>query len=224
MEISEVRIKLMSDPNDRLKAFCSITLDSAFVIRDLKIIQGGKGPFVAMPSRKLTDKCPQCSAKNNLRSAFCNDCGHRLQADRALRGHDGRAKLYADVAHPINSECRDMIQESVLRSYEEELILARQPGYICRYDDYGEDTFATSGEENWEGGPPASSVPAMSPAAEKQPSTAAPQVGSHAGEPLQGPHSSPARQSRGREAATVGYQRHDSNDDAFEDTFGEGII
>ena len=138
MEISEVRIKLMSDHNDRLKAFCSITLDAAFVIRDLKIIQGGKGPFVAMPSRKLTDKCPQCSAKNNLRSAFCNDCGHRLQADRALRGHDGRAKLYADVAHPINSECRDMIQESVLRSYEEELILARQPGYLCRYDDYGD--------------------------------------------------------------------------------------
>ncbi len=220
MEISEVRIKLMSDPNDRLKAFCSITLDAAFVIRDLKIIQGGKGPFVAMPSRKLTDKCPQCSAKNNLRSAFCNDCGHRLQADRALRGHDGRAKLYADVAHPINSACRDMIQESVLRSYEEELILARQPGYICRYDDYGEDTFATSGEESWESASPHSGVPVVSPAAASQSARAVPQVDSHAGEPLQGPHRSPARESREREIAGVAYQRHETNSDAF----GEGII
>jgi len=56
VEITEVRIKLMEDPHDRLKAFCSITLDGMFVIRDLKIIQGAKGPFVAMPSRKLTDR------------------------------------------------------------------------------------------------------------------------------------------------------------------------
>ncbi len=120
MDITEVRIKLMSDPNDRLKAFCSITLDHSFVIRDLKIILGGKGPFVAMPSRKLTDKCPKCGAKNNLRAGFCNDCGTRLRNDRALKGQDGRAKLYADVAHPINSACRDLIQHKVLEAYEQE--------------------------------------------------------------------------------------------------------
>ena len=147
MEITEVRIKLMGDPNDRLKAFCSITFDGSFVIRDLKVIQGGKGPFVAMPSRKLTDKCPQCGSKNNLRAVFCNDCGHRLRPDRAIKGQDGRAKLYADVAHPINSTCRDLIQESVLKAFDEELILAQQPGYICRYDDYGEDSYA---ESDWD--------------------------------------------------------------------------
>jgi hypothetical protein len=37
MEITEVRIKLMGDPNDRLKAFCSITLDAEFVVRDLPL-------------------------------------------------------------------------------------------------------------------------------------------------------------------------------------------
>ena len=42
MEITEVRIKLMDDPNDRLQGFCSITFDGCFVIRDLKIIQGTK--------------------------------------------------------------------------------------------------------------------------------------------------------------------------------------
>jgi len=57
VEITEVRIKLMEDnsgSNERLQAFCSITFDDMFVIRDLKIIEGAKGFFVAMPSRKLT--------------------------------------------------------------------------------------------------------------------------------------------------------------------------
>ncbi len=90
MRVSEVRIKLMNDPQDRLLAFCSITFDACFVIRDLKIIRGTKGPFVAMPSRKLTDRCPRCGGKNTLRSAFCNHCGRKLAGDRVNRGSDGR--------------------------------------------------------------------------------------------------------------------------------------
>ena len=58
MEITEVRVKLMDEPGERLQAFCSITFDDAFVVRDLKIIEGATGPFVAMPSRKLTAHCP----------------------------------------------------------------------------------------------------------------------------------------------------------------------
>ena len=68
MEITEVRIKLMEDADDRLRAFCSITFDDCFVVRDLKIIDGINGPFVAMPSRKLTSHCPQCGSKNHLRA------------------------------------------------------------------------------------------------------------------------------------------------------------
>ena len=142
MEITEIRIKLMSDPNERLQAFCSLTFDGSFVIRDLKIIQGAKGSFVAMPSRKLTDHCPRCSAKNHLRAQFCNECGVRLHQDRAMKSDDGRAKLYADIAHPINSECREMIQEQVLIAYVSEVERSKQPGYVCIYDDYGEDSFA----------------------------------------------------------------------------------
>src|SRR5207248_1435999 len=66
--ITEVRIKLMEDNNERLQAFCSVTFDDCFVIRDLKIIEGTKGSFVAMPSRKLTDRCPGCGSKNHLRA------------------------------------------------------------------------------------------------------------------------------------------------------------
>jgi stage V sporulation protein G len=144
VEITEVRVKLMEDnsgSNERLQAFCSITFDDMFVIRDLKIIEGAKGFFVAMPSRKLTDRCHHCGTKNHLRSRFCNQCGSRLDENRALRDADGRAKLHADIAHPINSACREKIQNAVLSSYAEELERSKLPGYISRYDDLDGDEF-----------------------------------------------------------------------------------
>ena len=63
MNITEVRVKLTEAKKNRLQAFCSITIDNDFVVRDLKIIEGYKGAFVAMPSRKLADKCPKCNRK-----------------------------------------------------------------------------------------------------------------------------------------------------------------
>jgi stage V sporulation protein G len=127
MEISEVRVKLVNNPNDRLKAFCSITLEDDFVIRDLKIIDGANGTFVAMPSRKLSDRCQSCGHKNHLRARFCNDCGKKLPEDRAIKLR--RSKLHADIAHPINSPCRERIQTIVVEAYEEELEKAKLPGY-----------------------------------------------------------------------------------------------
>ena len=135
MEITEVRVKLMEDSDDRLRAFCSITFDDCFVIRDLKIIEGTNGPFVAMPSRKLTSHCPGCGCKNHLRAAYCNTCGLRLKDDRAIRDQEGRAKLYADIAHPINSSCREMIQNRVIDEFQTEKKRATEPGYVSRYDD-----------------------------------------------------------------------------------------
>jgi stage V sporulation protein G len=139
--ITEVRIKLMEDnnENERLQAFCSVTFDDAFVVRDLKIIDGTKGPFVAMPSRKLTDRCPGCGCKNHLRARYCNQCGCKLDENRATRDADGRAKLHADIAHPINSACREVIQTAVLRAYTEEKERSKQPGYVCTYDDFDGD-------------------------------------------------------------------------------------
>ena len=85
MVITEIRVKLMVANHERLLGFCSVTFDDMFVIRDLKIIDGTRGSFVAMPSRKLTDRCPECSFKNHLRARFCNHCGLALDEDRALR-------------------------------------------------------------------------------------------------------------------------------------------
>jgi stage V sporulation protein G len=144
--ITEVRIKLMEDnhENERLQAFCSVTFDDAFVVRDLKIIEGTKGSFVAMPSRKLTDHCPQCGCKNHLRARYCNQCGSKLDENRATRDADGRVKLHADIAHPINSACREVIQTAVLKAYQEERERSKQPGYVCTYDDFDSDFDATS--------------------------------------------------------------------------------
>ncbi|MAI35580.1 MAG: stage V sporulation protein G [Rhodopirellula sp.] len=133
MEITEIRIKLMERSEDRLRGFCSITIENAFVIRDLKIIDGTNGPFVAMPSRKLSSNCQRCRHKNHLRSNYCNHCGTKLQQDDVE--YAAPQKLYADVAHPINSECREEIQQAVLAELAAELSRCEQPGYRSRYDD-----------------------------------------------------------------------------------------
>jgi len=174
VEITEVRIKLMEEPGERLKAFCSITFDDCFVVRDLKIIEGANGPFVAMPSRKLTAHCGNCRAKNHLRAAFCNQCGARLKESQAVRDEEGRAKLYADIAHPINSSCREMIQQRVIHAFEEEKERAKQPGYVSSYDDYDQE------EATIEAGPQAGSTTTQIQQAEKP----------------RGPHKTPSHQPR----------------------------
>lgn len=142
MEITEVRVKLMEEPGERLQAFCSITIDDAFVVRDLKIIEGSTGPFVAMPSRKLTTHCPQCRCKNHLRAAYCNQCGLRQREQLAAKDDEGRAKLYADIAHPINSTCRELIQQRVIRAFEDEKARSKLPGYVPTYDDFDSEELA----------------------------------------------------------------------------------
>lgn len=129
MEISEVRVKLVANKDDRLKAFCSMTLDNDFVIRDIKVIEGTGGCFVAMPSRKMSDHCNKCGGKNHLRARFCNNCGASLSENRAKQDSKGRMKLHADIAHPINAECRKRIQETIVAAFEEEVEKSKQPGY-----------------------------------------------------------------------------------------------
>lgn len=121
MEITEVRVKLMENSDDRLQAFCSVTFDDCFVVRDLKIIEGSSGLFVAMPSRKMTVHCPRCHCKNHSLAAYCNQCGTQQQQHAGDPKDDSRGKLYADIAHPINAECREMIQEKVIHRYLAEL-------------------------------------------------------------------------------------------------------
>jgi len=129
MEITDIRVNLMSNKNTRLKAFCSVTIDNEFVVRDIKVIEGAGGVFVAMPSRKMTDHCGKCGGKNHLRAKFCNNCGAALPQNRARKDFKGRMKLHVDIAHPINTECRKRLQEKVSSAFKKEVEKSKQADY-----------------------------------------------------------------------------------------------
>jgi stage V sporulation protein G len=117
MEVTEVRIRLVQGNNsEKLCAFATITLDNEFVVRDMKVIDGSSGLFIAMPSRKITERCRQCGCKNSIRASFCNECGGKIPE---AKGDDdqGRSKLHVDVAHPVTSGCREMIHKAVVSAY-----------------------------------------------------------------------------------------------------------
>jgi stage V sporulation protein G len=83
MKITDVKVFPVDE--DKLKAYATITFDSSFIVRDLKVISGNKGYFIAMPSKKRKDG------------------------------------TFRDVAHPLNSETRKMIEDSVLEVYKKEI-------------------------------------------------------------------------------------------------------
>ena len=82
MNITDVRVRRVAKEG-KLKAVVSITIDDEFVVHDIKVIEGEKGLFIAMPSKK------------------------------ALDGD------YRDIAHPINSETRERLQNIILGRYLE---------------------------------------------------------------------------------------------------------
>lgn len=81
MEITDIRVRKINK-DGKMKAVVSVTFDNEFVVHDIKVIEGDKGRFIAMPSRKTLDG------------------------------------EFRDIAHPINSETRDRIQNQVLEKYE----------------------------------------------------------------------------------------------------------
>ncbi len=128
MEITEVRIFLRDNPATKLRAYATITFDNAFVVRNIKVIEGNKGLFVAMPSRRIEEPCPKCGAKNSLRSKYCNQCGSQLPPKESTQELDSTAggekkdlrSEHRDIAHPINMETREYIQKKILEAYEAE--------------------------------------------------------------------------------------------------------
>ena len=130
MLVTDVKIKLVPRSDTKLLAFASIVIDRCFLVRDIKIIGAPTAPFVAMPSRKITDHCKNCGCKNHLHALFCNQCGGRLPEKRARADDRGRTKLHADIIHPINAKCRRELQDAILKGYHEELERSRSPRYV----------------------------------------------------------------------------------------------
>ena len=81
MTITDVRVRKIAK-DGKMKAIVSVTFDNEFVVHDIKVIEGEKGLFIAMPSRKTADG------------------------------------EYRDIAHPINSDTRQQLQEMILNEYE----------------------------------------------------------------------------------------------------------
>ena len=123
MEITEVRIFLKDSPDKKLKAYAAVTFDNAFVVRNIKVIQGSQGVFIAMPSRKIKQPCPKCNYRNEMRSKHCNQCAAALPVTERSIGHHDASRSQAehkDIAHPITQSFRDYLQKRVLDAFEQE--------------------------------------------------------------------------------------------------------
>ncbi len=83
MNITDVKVFLRE--SNQLKAFVNIVIDDAFIVRNIKVIEGDNGLFVAMPSRRVS------------------------------------SGEYRDIAHPINTETRNMIEGVIIEKYKEVL-------------------------------------------------------------------------------------------------------
>lgn len=131
MEITEVRIFLKDSPDKKLKAYATVTFDNAFVVRNIKIIEGSSGLFIAMPSRKVKQSCPKCGFKNEARSKYCNQCGAQLPFVPRPVGETAQAcaaqSEHKDLAHPITQSFREYLQKRILEAYEQEKKSGRVP-------------------------------------------------------------------------------------------------
>lgn len=120
MKITEVRIFPTESKDGKLKAFATMTFDDWFVVRNVKVIQGNSGLFVAMPSRKAVDACGKCRFKNVIGSKYCNQCGSEQRTQVFSAGAENeKYNSHMDIAHPITQECRVYIQEQILKAYNE---------------------------------------------------------------------------------------------------------
>ena len=73
MQITDVRIRKV-EKEGKMKAVVSITIDEEFVVHDIKVIEGDKGLFIAMPSRKAAD-----GEYRDIAHPINSDSGDRLQ-------------------------------------------------------------------------------------------------------------------------------------------------
>ncbi len=120
MKITEVRIFTRDNSDDKVKAYVSVTFEDAFVVRDLKILEGVNGLLVVMPSRRMHISCSECGYKNRYKSRFCNQCGKNIEKV-SQQIPVSRKEEYRDIAHPINTEMRNYMQGAIIKAYEEHI-------------------------------------------------------------------------------------------------------
>lgn len=130
MDITEVRISLRENEGKRLKAYATVTFDNSFVVRNIKVVDGNSGLFVAMPARKAKQFCSRCGKKVDIGSRYCNHCGSALPVTAKEPTPEGRQSAHQDLAHPINQQFRDYLQSKVLDAYQQEKKNSENPESI----------------------------------------------------------------------------------------------
>jgi stage V sporulation protein G len=119
MEITEVRVSLRENEGKRLKAYVTVTFDNSFVVRNIKVVEGNSGLFVAMPARKAKQFCGRCGKKTDMGSRYCSHCGGSLPPT-VKDDSQTRQSSHQDLAHPINQQFRDYLQSKILDAYHTE--------------------------------------------------------------------------------------------------------
>jgi DNA-binding cell septation regulator SpoVG len=94
------------------------------VVRNIKIIEGNNGLFVAMPARKVKQFCPRCGKKVEMGSKYCSNCGAQIPPPK--ESVQNRQSIHQDLAHPINQQFRDYLQSKVLDAYHDKKKMASQ--------------------------------------------------------------------------------------------------
>ncbi len=117
MQITEVKIQLKEDADKRLKAYAVVTFDDVFVVRNVKIIEGKQGLFIAMPSRRIRVSCPKCGARNDVTNRYCGQCGAQMPPQPEKTPEQIQAE-HKDMAHPIKQEFREYMQKEIIAAYE----------------------------------------------------------------------------------------------------------
>lgn len=93
MKITDVRVRKVTKQG-KMRAVVSVTFDNEFVVHDIKVIEGERGLFIAMPSKKSTDG------------------------------------EYRDIAHPINSDTRKILQDTILDAYDKTAVEETADGEV----------------------------------------------------------------------------------------------
>ena len=83
MQITDVRVRKLSDEG-KMRGIVSVTFDNAFVVHDIKIIEGQNGLFIAMPSRKVSE-------------GEFRDIAHPINADMRFELQDQIIKAYEEA-------------------------------------------------------------------------------------------------------------------------------
>lgn len=102
MEITEIKVYPVKD-SGRLKAYATMVFDDCFIIRDLKVIEGDKGLFVSMPSRRRKDgfrdivhplnSSTRTEIEDRIIAEYETTASEAVSAEEALEGSDNSYDL-----------------------------------------------------------------------------------------------------------------------------------